>query len=47
MIDDVCNCTSYQIELDTTLDYDGEEEFDDFEDEDAESADESVDPGFD
>ena len=47
MLDDVCNCTSYQIESDTTLDYDDEEEFGDFEDEDADSADESVDPCFD
>ena len=47
MLDDVCNCTSYQIESDTTLDYDDEEEFGDFEDEDADSVDESVDPCFD
>ena len=46
-MDDVCKCTSYQIESDTTLDYDDEEEFGDFEDEDADSADESVDPCFD
>ncbi|CAF2859243.1 unnamed protein product [Rotaria sp. Silwood2] len=47
MIDDVCHCTSYEIESDTILDYDDEEEFGDFEDEDTDSADESVDPGFD
>ena len=47
MIDDVCNYTSYQIESDTTLDYDDEEGFGDFEDEDVNSADESVDPCFD
>ncbi|CAF3819966.1 unnamed protein product, partial [Rotaria sp. Silwood1] len=47
MIDDVCHCTSYEIESDTALDYDDEDEFGGFEDEDADSADESVDPGFD
>ena len=47
MIDDVCNCTSYQIESDTTLDYDDEQVFDDFEDDETDSGDESTDPGFD
>ncbi|CAF1607405.1 unnamed protein product, partial [Rotaria sp. Silwood1] len=47
MIDDVCNCTSYQIESDTSLDYDDEEEYGDFEDEDTDSTDETVHPGFD
>ena len=47
MIDDGCNCTSYQIESDTTLDYDDEEDFGDFEDEDGDSADESIDSCFD
>ncbi|CAF1101351.1 unnamed protein product, partial [Rotaria magnacalcarata] len=47
IIDDVCNSTSYQIESNTTLDYDNEEQYGDFEDEDTDSADESIDPGFD
>lgn len=47
MINDICNCTSYQIESDTTLDYDDEEAFNDFEDDKIDSGDESVDPGFD
>ncbi|CAF2057276.1 unnamed protein product [Rotaria magnacalcarata] len=47
IIDDVCNSTSYQIESNTTLDYDDEEQYGDFEDDDTDSADESIDPGFD
>ncbi|CAF2826171.1 unnamed protein product [Rotaria sp. Silwood2] len=47
MIDNISNCTSYQIESNATLDYDDEEESGDFEEEDADSADESVDPSFD
>ena len=33
--------------MDTTLDYDDEEAFDDFEDDEIDSGDESIDPGFD
>ncbi|CAF2062712.1 unnamed protein product [Rotaria magnacalcarata] len=47
MINDVCNCTSYQIESETTLDYVDNEEFGDFEDDYTDSADEGVDTGFD
>ena len=47
MLNNVCNCTSYEIESDVTLDYDDEEEFGGFEDEDTDSTDESVDPSFD
>ncbi|CAF4493954.1 unnamed protein product [Rotaria socialis] len=39
MINDVCNCTSYRIESHTTLDYDDDEEFGDFEDDYTDSAD--------
>ena len=46
-IDDVCNCISYQIESDTTLNYDDEKAFDSFEDDETDSVDESTDPGFD
>lgn len=46
VVDDVCNCTSYQIESDATLDYDDEEDFAVSDDEDVDSADESVDPTF-
>ncbi|CAM4845338.1 unnamed protein product, partial [Rotaria magnacalcarata] len=47
MIHDVCNSTSYQIESNTTLDYDDEEQFGDFEVDDTDYVDESIDPGFD
>ncbi|CAF2069214.1 unnamed protein product [Rotaria magnacalcarata] len=47
MIDDACNSTSYQIESNTTLDYDDEEQYGDFEDDDTDSADDNIDPGFD
>ena len=43
----VCNCTSYQFKSDTTLDYDVEKSFDDFEDDEIDFGDESTDPGFD
>ncbi|CAF4368163.1 unnamed protein product, partial [Rotaria magnacalcarata] len=40
MINDVCNCTSYQIESEATLDYGDNEEFGNFEDDYTDSADE-------
>ena len=47
MIDNVCDCTSFEIESDATLDHDDEEEFNDFEDKDVDFEDESIDPDFD
>jgi hypothetical protein len=40
VIDNVCKCASYQLELETTLDHDDGEEF-------CDSEDESLDPDFD
>ncbi|CAF1260735.1 unnamed protein product [Didymodactylos carnosus] len=47
VIDNVCNCTSYEIESDMSLDHDDNEEFGDFEDENADSENEDVDSSFD
>ena len=46
VIDDVCKCTSYEIESDTTLDHDYDD-FGDVEDENDDSDNEDVDPIFD
>ena len=47
VIDDVCNCTSFEIDSDMTLDYYDAEEFSNFEDESTASQNENLDPSFD
>ena len=47
VIDNICNCTSFEIDSDMTLDYDDAEEFSDFEDENTASENENLDPSFD
>ena len=47
VIDDVCNCASFEIDSDTNLDHDEAEEFSDSEDENMASENESLDPSFD
>ncbi|CAF1663351.1 unnamed protein product, partial [Didymodactylos carnosus] len=47
VIDNVCNCTSFEIDSDMVLDYDDAEEISDFEDESTASGNEYLDPGFD
>ena len=46
VIHNVCNCTSYEIRSDVTLDHENYEEFDGFQDVSAGSEDEDVDPSF-
>lgn len=47
VIDNVCDCTSYEIGSDVTLDHDDDEEFGDSHDESAGSESEDADPSFD
>ena len=46
VIDDVCNCISFEINSDMTLDYDDVEKFSDFKDENTASENEKLDPSF-
>ena len=45
--DNVCNCTSFEIDSDMTLDYDDAEEFSDLKDENKASENENLDLSFD